>query len=118
MKKSNLSRNLRKLRTFKNMNQTEFAELFELNRPALASYEEGRSEPRLQTLHKIAKYFKLSMDDLFSRDLTVNQIAGFESTENKKSKGLNTDEKLELMEKRLASIEAALRLIVKNKTQM
>jgi len=118
MKKSNLSRNLRKLRTFKNMNQTEFAELFELNRPALASYEEGRSEPRLQTLHKMARHFKLSMDDLISRDLTVNQIAGFESSESKKTKSFNTDEKLELMEKRLASIEAALRLLVKNKTQI
>jgi DNA-binding XRE family transcriptional regulator len=89
MKKSILARNLRKLRSFKNLNQTEFAELFELNRPTIGSYEEGRSEPKLVTLQRIASYFKLTMDDLFSKELTVNQIAGFDTSVLKKKSGTN-----------------------------
>ena len=115
MKKTILAKNLRKLRAFKNMNQTEFAELFGLNRPSLGSYEEGRSEPRLATLEKIAKHFKLTLDDLVSRELTVNQIAGFELPVSKKTEA-GRDQKLEDIERRLGSIEAAIRLLVKNKT--
>lgn len=115
MKKSVLSRNLRKLRSFKNLNQTQFAELFGLNRPNLGSYEEGRSEPKLATLEKIARHFKLTIDDLVCRELTVNQIAGFEHPVAKKNDA-GRDQKLEAIERRLGSIEAAIRLLVKNKT--
>lgn len=115
MKKSILARNLRKLRSFKNLNQTEFAELFELNRPTIGSYEEGRSEPKLVTLQRIASYFKLTMDDLFSKELTVNQIAGFDTSVLKKKQEPISDERLELLEKRLASIEASIRLLAKVK---
>lgn len=114
MKKSFLARNLRKLRSFKNLNQTEFAELFELNRPTIGSYEEGRSEPKLATLHRIARHFNLSIDDLFSKDLTVNQIAGFETPLQKKMTTI-PDERFDAIESRLASIEASIRLLAKTK---
>ncbi len=115
MKKSILARNLRKLRSFKNLNQTEFAELFELNRPTIGSYEEGRSEPKLATLQRIAQYFNLTIDDLFSKELTVNQIAGFDTSVLRKKQEAISDDRLELLEKRLASIEAAIRLLAKVK---
>jgi len=115
MKKSLLSRNLRKLRAFKNLNQTEFAALFGLNRPTLGSYEEGRSEPKLGTLHKIARHFKLSMDDLMTHELTVNQIAGFEHPEPAKNEPTLSNDQLNSIERRLGSIEAAIRLLAKNK---
>ena len=115
MKKSILARNLRKLRSFKNLNQTEFAELFELNRPTIGSYEEGRSEPKLATLQRIAHYFNLTIDDLFSKELTVNQIAGFDTSVLRKKQEAFSDDRLELLEKRLASIEAAIRLLAKVK---
>ena len=115
MKKTLLSRNLRKLRSFKNLNQTEFAELFELNRPTIGSYEEGRSEPKLATLQRIAHHFNLTIDDLFTKELTVNQIAGFDtSVMNKKSDQIS-DDRFEILEKRLASIEASIRLLAKVK---
>ncbi len=115
MKKSILARNLRKLRSFKNLNQTEFAELFELNRPTIGSYEEGRSELKLATLQRIAQYFNLTIDDLFSKELTVNQIAGFDTSVLRKKQEAISDDRLELLEKRLASIEAAIRLLAKVK---
>lgn len=116
MKKNILSRNIKKLRHFKNLNQSEFAALFELNRPSIGSYEEGRSEPKLATLIRIAQHFKLSLDELINTELTINQIARFnlDSKENPKEI-LSQDQRLEQIEKRLTSIESAIRLLVKNK---
>lgn len=115
MQKSLLARNLRKLRSFKNLNQTEFAELFELNRPTIGSYEEGRSEPKLATLQRIANHFNLTIDDLFTKELTVNQIAGFDLTDMKKKSDLISDNRLDALESRLAAIEASIRLLAKVK---
>lgn len=116
MKKSILSRNIKKLRLFKSLNQTEFAELFGLNRPIIGSYEEGRSEPKLATLQKIAKHYKLTIDEIVSKELTVNQIAGFEHPIQQKIGQSSVEDKLEKIERKISSLEAAIRLLVKNKT--
>lgn len=116
MKKSILARNIKKLRLFKSLNQTEFAALFELNRPTIGSYEEGRSEPKLATLQKIAKHYKLTIDEIVSKELTVNQIAGFEHPALVKTDVPAIEQKLELIERKLSSLEASIRLLVKNKT--
>lgn len=59
------------------MTQTEFAELFNLKRTAVGSYEEGRAEPKIETLIKIADYFKLSLDQLLRKELSINEIFHF-----------------------------------------
>jgi len=59
------------------MTQTEFADLFELKRTALGSYEEGRAEAKIDTVIIIADYFKLSLDQLLRKELTINEIFHF-----------------------------------------
>lgn len=61
------------------MTQTEFAKLFELKRTALGSYEEGRAEAKLDTIIKIADHFKLSLDQLLRKELTINEIFHFKN---------------------------------------
>ena len=61
----------------KKLTQTEFAELFDLKRTAVGSYEEGRAEPKIDTLIKIADYFKLSLDNLLRKELSINEIFRF-----------------------------------------
>lgn len=78
MKNSLLSRNIKKLRHFKNLNQNEFAELIEVSRAALAAYEEGRAEPKLATLFLISQKFDISMNEIYGKELTVNDIAGIQ----------------------------------------
>lgn len=70
-------KNIRKIRIAKKMTQTEFAELFDLKRTALGSYEEGRAEAKIDTIIKIADYFKLSLDQLLRKELTINDIFHF-----------------------------------------
>lgn len=70
-------KNIRKLRIAKKMTQTEFAELFNLKRTAVGSYEEGRAEAKIDTIIKIADHFKLSLDQLLKKELTINEIFHF-----------------------------------------
>jgi len=73
--------NIKKIRSVKGLNQTEFANLFGLTRANIGSYEEQRAEPKLDVIIKIAKYFKLSIDKLVTKELTVNEISNFNTLE-------------------------------------
>jgi transcriptional regulator with XRE-family HTH domain len=54
---SKIGSNIRKIRTVKGLNQSQFAELFDLNRARIGAYEEGRAEPKIDVVIEIAKYF-------------------------------------------------------------
>jgi len=74
---SHFGRNIKKIRTVKNLTQQNFADLFNLKRATLGAYEEGRSEPKIENIIKVANYFSISIDDLLTRDLTVNELLKF-----------------------------------------
>ena len=70
--------NIKKIRKTKNLSQMAFAELFDLKRPTLGAYEEGRSLPKLETVIKIAHHFGISIDQLLTKEVTVNQLSKFD----------------------------------------
>ena len=70
-------KNIKKIRGVKGLTQQAFAELFGLKRATLAAYEEGRSNPRVETVLKIAAHFNLEMDELMKTELTVNRLLAF-----------------------------------------
>ena len=61
----------------KGLSQQSFAEVFDLKRATLGAYEEGRSEPKIDTIIKIANYFSIAIDDLLTSELTVNELLRF-----------------------------------------
>ena len=69
--------NIKKIRAAKKLSQTEFAKIFDLTRAAVGAYEEGRAEAKIDTLIKIADYFKLTLDQLLRKELTINEIFHF-----------------------------------------
>jgi|SRR6476661_626388 len=75
---SYVGKNIRKLRAVKKLSQAAFAELFGLARPSVGAYEEGRSEPKMETLIQIAQHFGLSVDLLLTKELTVNELYHFD----------------------------------------
>ncbi len=77
-----IGKNIKKIRSVKKLNQTEFAALFELSRANIGSYEEERAEPKIDTIIKIAKHFKISVDSLIQKELTVNEIYNFDLFKN------------------------------------
>ena len=63
-------KNLRYLRRLRGWTQEEFANKLKIKRSLVGAYEEERAEPRLEVLRSICHIFKLSLDDLFLKDLT------------------------------------------------
>ncbi|MGJ8683819.1 MAG: helix-turn-helix domain-containing protein [Nonlabens sp.] len=70
-------KNIKKIRGIKSLSQQAFADLFDLKRGTLGAYEEERSEPKIETIIKIANYFSISIDDILTAELTVNQLLKF-----------------------------------------
>ncbi len=70
-------KNIKKIRSIKGLSQQAFAELFDLKRGTLGAYEEGRSEPKIETLIRIANYFSIAIDSLLTSELTVNELLKF-----------------------------------------
>lgn len=71
---SHIGKNIKRIRTVRKLSQADFAKLFNLARPSVGAYEEGRSEPKIQTLLDIAQKFGLSVDLLLTKELTVNDL--------------------------------------------
>lgn len=72
---SSFGTNIKKIRQVKGLSQKAFADLFDLNRGVISSYEEGRAEPKIETILKVASYFNLELDKLLTETLKVNQLA-------------------------------------------
>ncbi|MDX1446280.1 helix-turn-helix transcriptional regulator [Lishizhenia sp.] len=78
---SKIGKNIKKIRTIKNLNQQAMADLLGLSRPSIGAYEEMRAEPKIESLIKLANHFKLDLGRLINEDLTVNEIHGFKQAE-------------------------------------
>ena len=85
-KLSKIGKNIRKIRSVKKLSQADFAELFNLSRTSVGAYEEGRAEPKINNLIEIANHFGLTVDDLLTKELTVNELYKFDIFNRKDSK--------------------------------
>ncbi|MDN3695636.1 helix-turn-helix transcriptional regulator [Chryseobacterium tructae] len=111
--------NIKKIRQVKGLSQKAFADLFDLNRGVISSYEEGRAEPKIETILKVANHFNLDLDKLLTEILQVNQLASVsdidqlmlfpelaisERKETANQKGNNSDNS-SILQKILASVD-------------
>lgn len=64
-----LTQRLMKLRKEKKKTQDDVATFLGISRPAYGNYENGKREPDLETLTKLADYFDVSMDYLIGRSI-------------------------------------------------
>lgn len=69
---SQAGQNLKYLRKLRGWTQEEFAIKLGIKRSLIGAYEEERADPRLDVLEVVADIFKLSLDELFLKDLTDN----------------------------------------------
>lgn len=62
--------NIRKQREQKHVSQEEMAQALNVTRQTVSSWETGRTEPDLDTLHRIAQYLEVTVEELiYSRRL-------------------------------------------------
>lgn len=78
---SHIGKNIKKIRSVKKFSQQSFADLFGLSRANIGSYEEGRAEPKINVIMKIADKFGIDVGDLLNKELKVNEISRFKSSE-------------------------------------
>lgn len=67
---SQAGQNLKYLRKLRGWTQEEFAIKVGIKRSLIGAYEEERADPRLEVLEVVADIFKLSLDELFLKDLS------------------------------------------------
>ncbi len=65
-----LNENVRFVRKQLNMTQDQFAQKLGIKRSLVGAYEEGRAEPRLDLLQKMAELIDISVDALIGSDIT------------------------------------------------
>ncbi len=65
-----ISNNLKYLRKQLNLTQEQLAAQVGIKRSLLGAYEEGRADPRLNNLQRMAEIFNVSVDQLISIDFT------------------------------------------------
>jgi len=68
-----LNENIRYLRKQMGLTQADLAGRLGLKRPVIGAYEEGRAEPRLQTLKHMAGFFGVGIDALLNTDLSTGE---------------------------------------------
>ena len=69
-----IGKNIKKIRNVKGLSQQAFAEIFDLTRGNISSYEESRAEPRIEVIIKIANFFGIPLTDFIEKDLSVNEL--------------------------------------------
>lgn len=112
-------KNVKKIRVLKNLSQQEFGDLFEVSRGSVGSYEEGRAEPKIDTAIKIAKHYKLSLDLLLTKEMTVNDISNFANNisnhagllEDRAQNQVPNNSNSKFIEERVADLEQKLKEI-------
>lgn len=77
---SYLQQNLKYLRKTNKLTQEQCAEKLGLKRAAIGAYEEGRIDPKINTLLTICNYFNVSLDNFLRSDLKTNSHSKFDST--------------------------------------
>lgn len=76
--------NIRHLRSLKKLSQEHFAEEVKWTRSMVGSYEEGRSEPSIEKLIDLSKYFNIPIDTLIKVDLRKSKDLSFIDIGNKR----------------------------------
>lgn len=64
-----LSTNLKFLRKQKGITQNELAEKLAVQRTMISAYEDGRSEPKLQTLQLLSEILEVGLEELLDHDI-------------------------------------------------
>jgi transcriptional regulator with XRE-family HTH domain len=84
--------NLKYLRKLRGWTQEEFANKMGIKRSLVGAYEEERADPRIDVLEIVGDIFKLSLDDLLLKDLTVS--SGSYLTKRRQQKMMSAERNL------------------------
>ncbi|MEJ6348880.1 helix-turn-helix transcriptional regulator [Holzapfeliella sp. He02] len=67
------SHNIKKIRTDNNLTQEDLAQLLNVSRKTISSWETERSFPDIETLRKLSQQFEIPINQLLEQDLTTKK---------------------------------------------
>lgn len=73
--------NLKKIRQSNGLSQREVSQALSIPQTTLFSYEAGVCDPNVETLIKLADYFKISLDELVGRPTNLINVAILTNTQ-------------------------------------
>jgi len=68
-----IAKNIKHLRGLKELTQEQLSLELDISKSRIGSYEEGRSEPPIETLIGLSDFFKMPIDAMVKNDLTLGQ---------------------------------------------
>lgn len=83
--------NLKYLRKLRGWTQEEFSIKLNIKRSLIGAYEEERADPRIEVLEIVGDIFKLSLDELLLKDLSIVQSANSYLQKRRMQKMLTAD---------------------------
>lgn len=75
MPKSLINAKLRELRVKSGYTQHQIADILNIDRSTYTYYETGKTSPDITVLAKLSKIFNVSIDELFSYDDEIGEVA-------------------------------------------
>ena len=69
-----IEKNIKKYREQKNISQDELAEKLNVTRQAVSNWERCKTQPDIDTLHKIADILEISIDELIYGNKRTNNV--------------------------------------------
>ena len=81
-----INENIRFIRKQLKLTQDQFGQQLGIKRSLVGAYEEGRAEPRLELLHKMAGMAGLPVDALISTDLNKSDAPALEKKDFSRGK--------------------------------
>lgn len=85
----NLGKRIATIRKERKMSQEDFAELFNVTRQTISSWENSKSYPDIETLVKISDKFNISLDILLREDKNMIETYKNDSKQKKKFKRIS-----------------------------
>ena len=83
--------NLKYLRKLRGWTQEEFANKLDVKRSLIGAYEEERADPRIEVLETVANMFKLTLDELLLKDLSMSVNTGSYLQKRRMQKMMSAD---------------------------
>lgn len=83
--------NLKYLRKLRGWTQEEFAHKLQIKRSLIGAYEEERADPRIDVLEMVAGMFKLTLDELLLKDLSMSVNTGSYLQKRRMQKMMSAD---------------------------
>lgn len=104
--------NLKKLREEKGLSQQRLAEVFNLSQQSIYKYENGISDPNLDTLKDFATFFDTSVDYLIGHTNIPHRITEYKEFNLTKAEQARIRQYRKLSPKQQAALDAFLKSLL------